>query len=127
MPLGWYLAQGLVPVTPSSSDDEEGPCELPDGRIVCGPHGLAVCGKCCTAYPDPYETDTDSQEEDDDSPGLSDQEATPIRTGPTFPGFFTAMVRGTGQVFPSKFVPPNNTMTPMEVFASRHQHMSIAR
>lgn len=50
MPLGWYLAQGLIPLVPHSSDDEEGPCELPDGRLVCGPHGLVHCGKCCTDY-----------------------------------------------------------------------------
>lgn len=50
MPLGWYLAQGLIPLGPSSSDDEEGPCELPNGRLVCGPHGRIVCGRCCTDY-----------------------------------------------------------------------------
>ncbi|GAW14478.1 hypothetical protein ANO14919_038810 [Xylariales sp. No.14919] len=50
MPRGWYLAQGFIPLVPSSSDDEEGPCELPDGRIVCGPHGLVSCGRCCSDY-----------------------------------------------------------------------------
>ncbi len=41
MPRGWYLAQGLIPLDYSSSDDE-GPCELPNGRLVCGPHGLVT-------------------------------------------------------------------------------------
>jgi len=50
MPLGWYLAQGLIPLLPSDSDDEEGPCELPNGKLVCGPHGLVVCYKCCSDY-----------------------------------------------------------------------------
>ncbi|KAK4207590.1 RNase H domain protein [Rhypophila decipiens] len=49
-PLGWFLAQGMIPLGPDSSDDDEGPCELPDGRLVCGPHGLTVCGKCCVDY-----------------------------------------------------------------------------
>jgi hypothetical protein len=46
---------------------------------------------------------------------------------PEIPGFSTKMIRGTGQVFPSKFVPPTETMKPMEVFASRHQHINITR
>ena len=44
------MAQGLIPLGEASSDDEEGPCELPDGRLVCGPHGLVVCYKCCSDY-----------------------------------------------------------------------------
>ncbi|KAI4593865.1 hypothetical protein KJ359_008908 [Pestalotiopsis sp. 9143b] len=28
MPLGWYFAQGLIPLRPSSGDDEEGPYVL---------------------------------------------------------------------------------------------------
>ncbi|KAI1114443.1 ribonuclease H-like protein [Nemania sp. NC0429] len=62
MPLGWYLGQGLIPLLPDSSDDDEGPCELPDGRIVCGPHGLVVCGKCCVDY----SFMDDGEDEDDD-------------------------------------------------------------
>ncbi|KAI8623629.1 ribonuclease H-like protein [Xylariaceae sp. FL1651] len=50
MPLGGYLAQGSIPLDPSSSDDEQDPCELPDGRLVCSPHGLVVCGMCCVDY-----------------------------------------------------------------------------
>ncbi|KAI1305466.1 ribonuclease H-like protein [Xylaria venustula] len=46
MPRGYYLAQGLIPLGEESSDDDEVPCELPDGRLVCGPHGLVVCYKC---------------------------------------------------------------------------------
>jgi len=46
MPRGWYLAQGLTPLGEDSSDDYEGPCKLPDGRLVCGPPGLVWCGKC---------------------------------------------------------------------------------
>ncbi|KAI1439017.1 putative ribonuclease H1 [Xylaria sp. CBS 124048] len=26
------------------------PYELPDGRLVCGSHGLVICGKCCVDY-----------------------------------------------------------------------------
>ncbi|KAK4147295.1 RNase H domain protein [Dichotomopilus funicola] len=77
MPIGWYLAQGLIPLGPDSSDDEEGPCELPDGRLVCGPHGFVVCGKCCVDYSfmdevlsrgsgDEDDGDEEEEEEEDD-------------------------------------------------------------
>ncbi|KAI0466992.1 ribonuclease H-like protein [Xylaria cf. heliscus] len=65
MPLGWYLAQGLVPLGPDSSDDDEGPCELPDGRLVCGPHGFVVCGKCCVDYSFMDDALSHSEDEDD--------------------------------------------------------------
>ncbi|CCT72690.1 uncharacterized protein FFUJ_12581 [Fusarium fujikuroi IMI 58289] len=28
----------------------DSPVELPDGRLVCGNHGLVVCGSCCVDY-----------------------------------------------------------------------------
>lgn len=64
MPLGWYFAQGLIPLGPSSGDDEEGPCRLPNGRLVCGPHGLVVCGKYCSDYS--FTEDVLSNDEDED-------------------------------------------------------------
>ncbi|KAI1811184.1 ribonuclease H-like protein [Poronia punctata] len=67
-PLGYYLGQGLIPLLPDSSDDEEGPCELPDGRLVCGPHGRVVCYKCCSDYSfvDAASSDDDDDDDDDD-------------------------------------------------------------
>ncbi|KAH6646102.1 ribonuclease H-like domain-containing protein [Truncatella angustata] len=85
MPLGWYLAQGMVPLGPSSSDDEEGPCTLPNGRLVCGPHGLVTCGRCCTDYSfmddvlseedEHGRVDDDDDDDDDDEVVDSDTEA----------------------------------------------------
>ncbi|KAL2176100.1 ribonuclease H-like domain-containing protein [Thermothelomyces heterothallicus CBS 202.75] len=91
MPRGWYLAQGLIPLGSSSSDDEEGPCELPDGRLVCGPHGLVSCGKCCVDYSfmdDVLGHDSENEEQEDDLFGLLD--AFPLR-------------RGSGRAFPTKY------------------------
>lgn len=163
MPLGWYLAQGLIPLGPSSSDDEEGPCELPNGRLVCGPHGYVTCNRCCTDYSFMEEDLANSDNEDDDDPLMMDtREAAlmPIvlstgycavvppedsprnRTSPSsagaatgtlydrqdddsdvipdlYPG--TAMlrrIRGTGRVFPTRFIAPSPTVTPTELFAS---------
>ncbi|KAI0532380.1 ribonuclease H-like protein [Xylaria digitata] len=65
MPRGWYLAQGLIPLGEDSSDDDEGPCELPDGRLVCGPHGFVVCGKCCVDYSFMEDVLSHSEDEDD--------------------------------------------------------------
>jgi len=50
MPRGYYLAQGLIPLGYSSSNDKEGPRKLPNSRIICSPHGLVVCRKYCTNY-----------------------------------------------------------------------------
>ncbi|KAI0893392.1 putative ribonuclease H1 [Annulohypoxylon nitens] len=49
-PRGWWYAQGyrchLI-----DGHNEEGPYELPDGRVVCGPHGIySVCEKCDSDY-----------------------------------------------------------------------------
>ncbi|KAF3017079.1 hypothetical protein E8E14_006906 [Neopestalotiopsis sp. 37M] len=75
MPLGWYLAQGLVPLGPSSSDDEEGPCELPNGRLVCGPHGFVTCHKCCSDYSFMEEVLDEEEDDDDEDDGEDHQEA----------------------------------------------------
>ncbi|KAH9906518.1 ribonuclease H-like protein [Xylariomycetidae sp. FL2044] len=66
MPRGWYLAQGLIPLGEESSDDDEGPCELPSGRLVCGPHGLVICGRCCVDYSFMEDDLGNSEDEDED-------------------------------------------------------------
>ncbi|KJZ68138.1 hypothetical protein HIM_12471 [Hirsutella minnesotensis 3608] len=33
-----------------SSDEFTGPIELPDGSLICRPHGLTVCGHCCVDF-----------------------------------------------------------------------------
>lgn len=144
MPLGWYLAQGLVPLGPSSSDDEEGPCELPNGRIVCGPHGLVICGRCCSDYTGmgDSEDDDDSFDDDDDD----DEQDMPIVTGiigsvynnnvplssrPSSGGLSDFGVpnfrKGTGRVFPTKFFPPAGTTDPMQLFSGRRKWINMTR
>ncbi|CAJ2507578.1 Uu.00g087640.m01.CDS01 [Anthostomella pinea] len=45
------LVRGLYPLEPgSSSDEEKGPCRLPDGQLVCTSRGLITCAACCTDY-----------------------------------------------------------------------------
>ncbi|KAB5569977.1 ribonuclease H-like domain-containing protein [Coniochaeta sp. 2T2.1] len=143
MPLRWYLAQGLIPLGPSSSDDEEGPCTLPNGKIVCGPHGLAVCGKCCTAYSWTEEEDEDDDDDgDDDDRAYDSDDSGPMvcphglvvcglccvdysfmddierdekrGESPTPP-----MRKGTGRVLPTKFTPPSASVKPVELFTGR--------
>lgn len=132
MPRGYYLGQGLIPLGYSSSDDEEGPCELPDGRIVCGPHGLVVCPRCYTDYSF-MDDDVDDDILDDDNEVLSEKkhELTEADVVPEYllrvRNSSTEMVRGTGQVFPSKFVPSNSNTAPLEAFPNRHQHIGIVR
>ncbi|KAG9254524.1 ribonuclease H-like domain-containing protein [Emericellopsis atlantica] len=95
MPLGYYLAQGLIPLGPSSSDEEGGPCELPDGRIVCEPHGLDLMN----------EDDIASEQRDQRKPYVD-------RMVPR---------KGTGKVFFSKFNPPSPTDTPLDLFSGRRR------
>ncbi|CAJ2507571.1 Uu.00g087570.m01.CDS01 [Anthostomella pinea] len=145
MPIGWYLAQGLHPLGPSSSDDEEGPCELPNGKIVCGSHGLVTCGRCCTSYDfgdnDEFEEDKEDGVEGDDElfPNTlarllrergvipnqldeTDSEAPhmPDRFGPE-------MRRGTGRVFPTVFTPPSVHITPAELFHGKATYARLTR
>lgn len=156
MPRGWYLAQGLIPLSASSSEDDEGPCELPDGRFVCGPHGLSVCGKCCRDYTFMNEdvSSHDSDDEDEDEDGHSDDLDSDVKATdakgpkvaasssaqrshnrpvaaevPENPGhcFGPVLKRGTGQVFPTKFVPPSASLAPLELFSGRKTIMRVQR
>jgi len=133
MPLGWYLAQGLIPLGPSSSDDEEGPCELPDGRVVCGPHGLVYCGRCCTDYTGMGGSDSE-EEEEDDADADADDFLHSLDIRPANLANMREMLslgnrlrRGTGRVFPTKFVPSSATETPMELFTGRRRHIEVTR
>lgn len=134
MPLGWYLAQGLLPLTASSSDDEEGPCELPDGRLVCGPHGRVWCGKCCVDYSFMDEVLSRNGEDGYESGDHPDSgvEAThgPNTTGPNASRSNDQPIplrRGTGRAFPTKFIPPSASETPLELFSGRKSHMLVNR
>ncbi|KAK6956617.1 hypothetical protein Daesc_001896 [Daldinia eschscholtzii] len=128
MPLGWYLAQGLYPLGPSSSDDEEGPCELPNGRIVCGPHGLVVCGKCCTDYSFMDEEEEEEEEEDkdedvDDHFGRRSSVEENIPQPPSDP----EERKGTGRVIPTRFIPPTDSIIPTELFPGQRTYLNITR
>ncbi|TQV90937.1 ribonuclease H1 [Cordyceps javanica] len=128
MPRGWYLAQGLFPLGYSSSDDEEGPCTLPNGRIVCGPHGLVQCHKCCTDYSFMDEIDSDHDEDPEDSEeDDADSDSAPATLFPSGSVPRLEMVRGTGLVFPSKFTPGPRPLPPMELFSGRFRFMNVLR
>jgi len=128
MPRGWYLAQGLIPLGYSSSDDEEGPCELPDGRLVCGPHGFVVCGRCCSDYSFMDEVLNNEEDEDeddeDDAPSVPGGNATDSDRDD-----FNRLRRGTGRVFPTKFVLPlgSASATPSVLFSGHKSHMTVTR
>ncbi|CAM1508906.1 Fc.00g026450.m01.CDS01 [Cosmosporella sp. VM-42] len=130
MPRGYYLAQGLYPLGEHSSDDEEGPCELPNGRLVCGPHGLVICGKCCTDYSfmddilgDTRMDEDDEDDEDDevdDDPYLNEL----LPRDHADPG--CEKRRGTGQVIPTKFA-PQGSISPTELFRGQKIHVKLSR
>lgn len=121
MPIGWYLAQGLYPLSPSSSDDEEGPCTLPNGQIVCGPHGRVFCPKCGTCYPTVDESSGDDEDEDEDEDDQDDDGSIEDLAVKTSVGG-REMRRGSGRVFPTQFTPPTNPHTPTELFPGKAAH-----
>ncbi|KAK4170671.1 ribonuclease H-like domain-containing protein [Triangularia setosa] len=130
MPRGWYLAQGLIPLGESSSDDEEGPCELPDGRLVCGPHGLVWCGKCCVDYSfmdDVLGDDSEKEDQDDDSFSSEPQVIHSNVAANSLDFLDRVLTRGTGRAFPTKFVPPSASVTPLELFSGRESRMLVTR
>ncbi|KAK0657949.1 ribonuclease H-like domain-containing protein [Cercophora newfieldiana] len=123
-PIGWYLAQGLIPLGYDSSDDDEGPAELPDGRLVCGPHGFVTCGKCCVDFSfmdDVLGADEDDEEDDDvvnnDIPKLNFNLQPMSRD----------LTRGTGRVFPTEFTAPSPLVKPLELFSGRRNHINVTR
>lgn len=123
-----HVTQDLIPLGYSSSDDEEGSCELPNGRLVCGPHGLVVCPRCSTDYSfigdDLDDDDQDLPEEEDEYEEVD--LGRPERISRVM-NWSDEMVRGTGKVFPSKFVPSNSDTAPLDEFPNRHQHIGIVR
>lgn len=106
MPRGYYLGQGLIPLGEHSSDDDEGPCELPNGRVVCGPHGLVVCPGCCSDYSFMDEL-SDTYDTNEDIPF-------PIGDVLISPGL--EMRRGTGSVPATKYIAQSG-ITPTQVFS----------
>lgn len=109
----------------------DSPTELPDGRLVCGDHGLVICPMCCVDYTfmDEILADnlTDSDEDLDDeaeNPQLGgDQKAQgpDMIINPHSPrndGFHDIRVPriGTGRVLFEKFVPPNAGVSPSWLF-----------
>ncbi|KAK4194086.1 RNase H domain protein [Triangularia verruculosa] len=134
MPLGWYLAQGLMPLGPISSDDEEGPCELPDGRLLwpvgplpcdSGSHGLVWCGKCCVDYS--FMDDSEYEDQNDDSFGSEPQVIHSNVVASPLDALGPRLTRGTGRAFPTKFVPPSASATPSELFSGRVKRMRVTR
>ncbi|KAK4445243.1 ribonuclease H-like domain-containing protein [Podospora aff. communis PSN243] len=122
MPRGYYLGQGLIPLGYSSSDDDEGPCELPDGRLVCGPHGLVICGRCCVDYS--FMDDVRDGNKDAPPPVRIPVVASTARNNGEASN---ALRRGTGRVFPTKFIPPTAAVTPSALFTGRMRHMNVTR
>ncbi|KAJ5743472.1 ribonuclease H1 [Penicillium manginii] len=130
MPRGWYLAQGLVPLNYSSSDDDEGPCELPNGRLVCGPHGLVQCSRCCSEYSFMDDVLGEHREElEDDENDDEDHDLAPVGTPSTIgvPSLGPDVMRGTGLVYPSKFGLCVSPLQPMELFRGRARFMNMVR
>ncbi|KAI1028236.1 hypothetical protein LB503_002053 [Fusarium chuoi] len=111
----------------------DSPVELPDGRLVCGNHGLVVCGRCCVDYsfmddvldddsiegrvrrPEEYEDDLDR------AGSLDIERLDPIRR--------MEISRGSGSVLPTVFVPPPSA-TPQSLFPAgvgRKAHPPVTR
>ncbi|KAL1836235.1 hypothetical protein VTJ49DRAFT_5407 [Mycothermus thermophilus] len=129
-------------------DDDEVPWELPDGRLVCGPHGLVVCGKCCMDFSFMDEVlGLDEEEEDDDDEVPWELPDGRLVCRPhrlvvceKCSMDFSFMNKeedddsedeidlelrvGTGQAFPVKFV-PTSSRSPDELFSGRKHEKQV--
>ncbi|CAH0020000.1 unnamed protein product, partial [Clonostachys rhizophaga] len=98
MPLGRYPAQGLAPRGLDSRDDDEGHCELPDGRMVCGPHGIVVCGRCCLDFSSINDDQSDMSTANDPSKVLVFSDGACLNNGQPNPRAGWAFVFGPGGI-----------------------------
>lgn len=109
---------------PPFDTDYPAPVELPDGRLVCGPHNLEICGVCCVDFTfmrdelDDVERYMYDDSYDDDSEGqVSPSDVmSPDRFEKLLGDMEFEKRRGTGRVFPSKFTPPSSASTPASLF-----------
>ncbi|CAI6074874.1 unnamed protein product [Clonostachys chloroleuca] len=119
MPRGYYLGQGLIPLDEHSSDDDEGPCELPDGRIVCGPHGLTVCGKCCMDFSFMDELRDEDNYDDGDN---DDEHSLEVNANQDMFDPFHSTRREYGGVFPTEFT---EIGPPLELFHAESRRVGL--
>lgn len=100
----------------------EDPVTLPNGRLVCRPHRLVVCGYCTVDYSFMDELldddDDDAAETSDHSDHTDDDTDNPNEPVPPFSVVIPGAERrvGTGRIFPTKFNPPNPNDTPKSLF-----------
>ncbi|KAF4966736.1 hypothetical protein FSARC_5601 [Fusarium sarcochroum] len=94
---------------------ENHPVELPDGRLICAPHGLVVRGRCCVDYSFMDEVLQDSGGENSDEDNKLYNELSPggraaidARWGPPS--------TGTGRVLPTVFIPSSSSSKPEDLF-----------
>ncbi|UPL01634.1 hypothetical protein LCI18_012568 [Fusarium solani-melongenae] len=108
----------------------DSPIELSDGRLVCGRHGLPVCGSCCVDYTfmddelpgsagelDMLSYQGGSVVHDHDGPAPDYcRRVDPVTDCQPLPMREEGCIRGRGRVFPSQFAPPSPTSTPDGLF-----------
>ncbi|PHH91007.1 hypothetical protein CDD83_1985 [Cordyceps sp. RAO-2017] len=111
--------------------------ELPNGRLVCRPHGLVVCGYCCVDFSfmdeileeEEEEEQEEAEREDNELYELLNNQSNNMILGPGRPdrdGYLCGdgprrVQEGKEYVFPTKFTPPSatppsTTSTPAELF-----------
>ena len=112
--LAVYILTVSFPDSNKMSWRPDSPVTVPDGRLVCGMHGLVICGSCCADYS--LMEDSDIEDEDLDGSDAFDVTPSPedMNEGPAdlvnTPGV------GTGRVIPTKSNPPNDNATPQSLF-----------
>lgn len=96
----------------------DSPVELPNGQLVCGKHGLVICGYCIVDYSFMDEFRDDNGDDDDESSDFAAMNETDwvnrgsqdeAITMDDIPDYMLGLkkFKGTGRVFASIFTPPS--------------------
>ncbi|KAI1759420.1 ribonuclease H-like protein [Hypoxylon sp. FL1150] len=133
LPIEWYISRGLFPPSPLVWGGQDRSSEFPSYKNACRAHCLDHCGICDT---DNTTNDSlDNSENEDD--GFTNKHVTEKANHNNFRDASLAVDfedllyprrrRGTGRVFPTRFIPPTYSILPTNLFCGTRTFGNLTR